>query len=48
VAQEQLIEALCAAAPAQDDLANFRLLRTSTYALLAELGRAAGVLALPR
>jgi hypothetical protein len=48
VAQEQVIEALCAAAPARDDLDNFRTLRTATYALLAELGRAAGVLALPR
>jgi hypothetical protein len=48
VAQEQHIEALCAAAPAQDDLVDFRALRTSTCALLAELGRATGVLALPR
>ena len=48
MAQEQAIEAHCAAMPAANDLARFRELRTATQTLLAELGRTPGVLALPR
>ena len=48
VAQEQAIEAHCASAPAGNDLVKLRELRSATQALLTELGRAPGVLALPR